>query len=485
MNQVSTQHGTKLRPAGGTLRWLVGKAPWNQASAAGRAAGKVFPPLAPDLHPLLGHLPALRRSRVGILVDGMNQAGDTFRIQVPWMHATVFTDPEHVKTILQLRHENFGKQTRGFDQLRIFLGNGLLTSEGSFWLRQRRIAQPAFHKARLAGFAKGMVKAAEDMADAWARRTDPEIDVSKQMMAVTLRIVSETLLGRDVSAEADHVGTAITALLENVQARMTLPVDVPLHWPTPRNRSYHRAADVIDRVVLDMIAARRKESGRHDDLLAMLIEARDEETGEAMDDRQLRDEVMTIFMAGHETTANALAWTFHLLSLHPTVRERLDAELAAVLGGRSPTIEDLPQLAYTKQIVQESLRLYPPAWVIGRNVVEDDEIGGYFLPKGTLAFVSPYLTHRNPRVWENPEGFDPDRFSPERSAGRHPFAFFPFGGGPRLCIGNGFAMMEAQLLLATFAQRFHLDLVPGHRVVPEPMITLRPKGALPMRLVAR
>jgi len=485
MNQVTVQHGTKLRPAGGTLRWLVGKAPWNQASAAGRAAGKVFPPLAPDLHPLFGHLPALRRSRVGILVDGMNHAGDTFRIQVPWMHATVFTDPEHVKAILQLRHENFGKQTRGFDQLRIFLGNGLLTSEGSFWLRQRRIAQPAFHKARLAGFARGMVKAAEDMADAWARRSDPEIDVSKQMMAVTLRIVSETLLGRDVSAEADHVGTAITALLENVQARMTLPVDVPLHWPTPLNRRYHRAAGVIDQVVLDMIAARRKESGRHDDLLAMLIEARDEESGEAMDDRQLRDEVMTIFMAGHETTANALAWTFHLLSLHPTVRERLDAELAAVLGGRSPTIEDLPQLTYTKQIVQESLRLYPPAWVIGRNVIEDDEIGGYFLPKGTLAFVSPFLTQRNPRVWENPEGFDPDRFSPERSAGRHPFAFFPFGGGPRLCIGNGFAMMEAQLLLAVFAQRFHLDMVPGHRVVPEPMITLRPKGGLPMRLVPR
>lgn len=478
---------TRLRPAGGTLRWLVGAAPWNQAERAGRAEGKELAPLAPRLSPVLGHLPALRDSRVGILVDGMNHAGPTFRIQVPWMHATIFTDPEHVKTILQLRSDNYRKQTRGFDQLRIFLGNGLLTSEGSFWLRQRRIAQPAFHRQRLAGFGARMVRAAEDMAAAWARRGEgrAEVDVAREMMAVTLRIVSETLLGRDVSSAADEVGAAITDLLENVQGRMTLPVDVPLHWPTPRNRAYHRAAGVVDRVVLDMIAARRRESGAHDDLLAMLIEARDEETGEAMDDRQLRDEVMTIFMAGHETTANALSWTFHLLSLHPGVRARLDQELATVLGGRSPTVEDLPRLAYTKQVVQESLRLYPPAWVIGRNAVEDDEIGGYFVPGGTLAFVSPYLTHRNPAVWENPEGFDPDRFSPERSQGRHPFAFFPFGGGPRVCIGNGFALMEAQLLLATFEQRFHLDLVPGHRVVPEPMITLRPKDGLPMRLVRR
>ena len=487
MNQTEAV-GARLRPAGGTLKWLVGKAPWNQSEAAARAAGKKFPPLAPHAHPVLGHLPALRKNRTGLLLDAMNQGSDAFRFQVPWMHATVLVHPDHVKTILQQRHENYGKQTRGFDQLRIFLGNGLLTSEGSFWLRQRRIAQPAFHKQRLAGFGTRMVRAAEDMTDAWARRVhagEPEISVAHEMMAVTLRIVSETLLGRDVSAKADDVGEAITSLLENVQARMAMPIDVPLHWPTPRNRAYHRAAGVIDRVVQDMITARRKDVGAHDDLLGMLIETRDEDTGEGMDDKQLRDEVMTIFMAGHETTANSLAWTFHLLSTHPTVRERLDAELASVLGGRSPTIEDLPKFVFTKQVVQESLRLYPPAWVVGRNVIEDDEVGGWFLPKGTLAFVSPLLTGRHPDFWENPEGFDPDRFSPERSQGRHPFAWFPFGGGPRLCIGHGFAMMEAQLLLATFAQRFHLDHVPGHEVVPEPLVTLRPKGGLPMRLVPR
>ncbi|MGZ3476567.1 MAG: cytochrome P450, partial [Polyangiales bacterium] len=223
----------------------------------------------------------------------------------------------------------------------------------------------------------------------------------------------------------------------------------------------------------------------HSDLLAMLMEATDEETGERMSDKQLRDEAMTIFVAGHETTANNLAWTFYLLSKHPAARRKLYEELASVLGGRSPTVEDLPRLEWTRWVIQESMRLYPPAWITGRNTVEDDVVGGWFAPRGSLMFVSPMLVHRHPDFWDDPEGFDPERFSPSRSAGRPTYAYFPFGGGPRQCIGNGFAMMEAQLLLATIAQHIELDLLPGAQVTPEPVVTLRPRHGLPMRVLPR
>jgi cytochrome P450 len=469
----------------GDLRWLLGKSAFADVAERAAKLGARLPPFAPGT-PGVGHLRALRRDRLGFLLSGFVARGDAFVIRVPWMYATVLAHPDQVRHVLQQHHENYGKRTRGFDQIRLFLGNGLLTSEGSFWLRQRRIAQPAFHKQRLAGFASSMVTAAEELVVSWRGRE--QLDVSREMMRVTLRIVSETLLGRDVSGEADAVGQAITDLLENVQARMALPFDVPLHWPTPRNRVYHRASSVIDRVMNDVIGERRRSSG-HNDLLAMLMEAVDEETGERMSDMQLRDEAMTIFVAGHETTANNLSWTFYLLSKHPAARRRLHEELASVLGGRSPTVDDLPRLEWTRWVVQESMRLYPPAWIIGRSTVDDDVVpspsGRWFVPRGSLTFISPMLTHRHPDFWDDPEGFDPERFSPARSANRPTYAYFPFGGGPRQCIGNGFAMMEAQLLLATIAQRTELDLLPGARIVPEPVVTLRPQHGLPMRVRVR
>lgn len=473
--------GKKLRVAG-DLRGMFGRSKWDEARARALAAGKKLPPFAVG-SPGLDHLRRFRADRISWLLQSFAEKGDAFVVRVPWMWATMLGHPDHVKHVLQLHHENYDKQTRGFDQLRIFLGNGLLTSEGSFWLRQRRIAQPAFHKQRLAGFGESMTRAGEDLVKSWHGRE--QLDVAREMMRVTLRIVSETLLGRDVSGNADEVGNAISTLLENVQERMALPFDVPTSWPLPMNRRYQHAARIIDGVVLGIIAERRNGAAKKGDLLQMLMDARDEETGEAMTDRQLRDEVMTIFMAGHETTANALAWTFLLLSRHPDARRRLHDELARVLGGRTPTLEDLPKLEWTRMVVQESMRLYPPAWIIGRRTVRDDEVGGWFVPQGSLTFVSPMLTHRHPEFWENPEGFDPERFTAARSAGRPTYAYFPFGGGPRLCIGNNFAMMEAQLLLATIAQRVDLDLVPGTNVKPEPVITLRPHHGLPMRVRAR
>ena len=297
------------------------------------------------------------------------------------------------------------------------------------------------------------------------------------MMRLTLRIVGETLLGYDPSRDADEVGDALAHLLAIVNERTTRVIFFARpRLPTPENLRLRRAVGTLDEIVLRIIAERRKSRGG--DLLSMLMEARDAETGEAMDDRQLRDEAMTIFLAGHETTANALAWTWLLLSRYPAARRELRAELSEVLGGRSPTADDLPRLRFTRMLLEESMRLYPPAWIIARSAGGADEIGGYEIPAGSIVFVSPYIVHRHPRFWEDPEGFDPHRFEKEPPRG----AYFPFGGGPRACIGNGFAMMEAQLVLATVAQRVTFELVPGHPVELEPSITLRPRHGLAMQL---
>ncbi|MFN2546921.1 MAG: cytochrome P450 [Myxococcales bacterium] len=272
------------------------------------------------------------------------------------------------------------------------------------------------------------------------------------------------------------MGDALAHLLHIVNERTTrvLFFARPV-LPTPENRRLRRAVSALDRIVLRIIAERRQTRG--DDLLSMLMEARDADTGEAMDDRQLRDEAMTIFLAGHETTANALAWTWLLLSRYPAALRELREELSQVLGGRSPTADDLPRLKFTRMLLEESMRLYPPAWIIARSASGADEIGGYSIPAGSIVFVAPYVVHRHPKYWSDPEGFDPHRFEKEPPRG----AYFPFGGGPRQCIGNGFAMMEAQLVLATMAQRVKFELVPGHPVEPEPSITLRPKFGLLMQ----
>jgi cytochrome P450 len=444
-------------------------------------------------------LRAIRTDQLGFLVRSCVDQGDLVHLWFGnrWkrLDAYLCTAPEGIRHVLQDNHRNYHKQTRGFDTLRLVLGNGLLTSEGDFWLRQRRIAQPAFHRDRVASFAGAMVRAAVDMVE---RRWTPVIerggrlDVASEMMRVTLRIVGKTLLGIDPSDEADRVGGALEALLVGFRRRMQSVVQFPLPWPTPENRKLGAAIDEIDRIVLRIIDERRAaaskdqgrggaaEAGAGGDLLGMLMEARDEETGERMSDRQLRDEVVTLFLAGHETTALSLSWTFALLSRHPEVGRRLRGELREVLGGRLPTAEDVPRLTYTRMVLQEALRLYPPAWNFGRTAREDDQLCGYPVPAGSLILLSPYVTHRNPRLWANPEGFDPGRFSPENAAKIPKFAYIPFGAGPRQCIGNGFAMMEATLLLAVFWDRVDLSLVPGHDLVPQPTVTLRPRGGLPM-----
>jgi cytochrome P450 len=449
-----------------------------------RPGARIAPgPAAPGM---FGHLAESQRDPLGFFASVQARHGDVARLRFGPYLAHLVTHPDGVRQVLADPHRRYTKQTPGFSSLRTVLGNGLLTSEGEFWRRQRRTAAPAFHRERIAGFAARMTAAAEDVAARWtaAARADATIDVAADMTGVTLRIVAETLLGGDVRVDTRAVAAAVAVVVAETNRRAATWPQLPERVPTPANRRFRAAIATLDGVVGGIIRARRAAPSLHGggaaDLLAMLMEARDEETGEGMSDRQLRDEALTIFVAGHETTANAMSWAFYQLSRTPAIERRLRAELAAVLGGRTPTMDDLPRLPYVRMVIQEVLRLYPPAWTIGRAVAADDEVCGYVLPAGSLALVSPYVTHRHPAVWDNPEGFDPERFDPRHGEPSR-YAYFPFGAGPRICIGNTFALMEMQLLLATLAQRCTLTLVPGERVELEPSVTLRPRGGIRMR----
>jgi cytochrome P450 len=394
--------------------------------------------------------------------------------------------PHDVKHVLQENHRNYSKDTYLMHFLRPLLGQGLFTNDGLSWLHQRRLMQPAFHRKQLATFGALMTGATGVMLERWhnAAPRDQPVDVTVEMMRLTLRIVGQALFSIDLSDETDTVGQAFTALMTPFTDYIYHPVP-PLAVPTPRNRRIQQSIRTLDGVVQQMITEHRRLGSDTDDLLSLLVLARDEETGEGMNDRQVRDEVMTLLLAGHETTSNALTWTWYLLSQHPDVESRLHAELERVLGGRIPMVEDLPRLVYTRMVLEEALRLYPPAVGFNRKALADDEVGGYVVPANTLIWLSPYTTHRHPDFWEDPDVFDPERFSPERAAGRPHFAHFPFGGGPRLCIGSNFARMEAELILATIAQRYQLRLLPGHQVDPQVLLSMRPRHGLPMMLLER
>ncbi|HEX4512079.1 MAG TPA: cytochrome P450 [Polyangiaceae bacterium] len=419
---------------------------------------------------------ALRRDPLRFMLDARAKHGDAAPMRFGWIRAALFSDPARARHVLQENHKAYSKQTRGLDKIRLVLGNGLLTSEGDFWLRQRRILQPAFHRDRIKEAEDAMRNAALDLARDWERRVGTETDVHKDMMALTLRIVCDTLLGADVSGEIDEIGRAVTAMLEDVNARTRMLVDWPAKIPTRKNRTLRKNIATLDRIVNRTIAEHRAAiaSGTpRRDLLTLLLEARDEETGAGMTDVQIRDEVITFFLAGHETTANAMSWSAYCLSTHPDADEKLAGDLAA------------GSTRYASMVVKETMRLYPPAWMIGRQAEQDDVVGGFRVPRGTLVFVSPFVTHRHPDLWENPEGFDPERFTPEREAARPRYAYYPFGGGPRFCIGQGFAQSEAVIILSELASRFRLDLATTRDVRPEPLITLRPRGALTMRITKR
>jgi cytochrome P450 len=449
------------------------------SAASGGAA-----PLAPLFvgHPLLGVGPLLQQRPIQTLFEIAETCGDVARLRFPVKPYTahLVRHPDHLRRIFIDEARNYGKKTRGYDRLRDLLGAGLVTSEGDFWKRQRRIANPAFHRARIAQFAETMVRCGTEMVDGWRSRIESGegFDVAAEMMRATLRIIGLTMLSTDVDERASSIREAVDTLLHITIHRIQSLLLWPPWLPTPENRRFDAAKATLDAVVHAMIARRRRSGEPGDDLLGMLMAARDPETGDSMSDAQLRDEVMTVFLAGHETTANALTWTLYFLSLHPEVATTLRREVRSVCGERPPRVDDLERLTYTERVVKEAMRLRPPVWVLTRSVLEDDVLGGYRIPKGTWVFASPYLTHRDARFWPNPEGFDPDRFSPEQEARRPKHAYWPFLMGPRMCIGEAFAMLEARLVLAVLMQRVRLDLVPGRFVDPDPVVTLRPKGGL-------
>jgi cytochrome P450 len=435
---------------------------------------------------LLKSLPVIRGNLPGFMTSLTQHYGDVVRISFLNQEGYLLNHPDAVKHILQSHHHLYSKEVYALTFLKALLGEGLLTSEGASWLRQRRLMQPAFHRKRLSALSTVMTDATCDMLVRWQdiAQHGEVLDVAQEMIRLTLRNVGLALLSRDLSNEMDLLGQAFATYRTLLMQYLYTPFP-PLGVPTPRNRRLQATIRVLDTVIENIIQERREQHIDTGDLLSMLLQARDEETGEGMTDRQVRDEVMTLLLAGHETTATALTWAWYLLSQHPEIEQRLHTELDEVLTGQPPTVEYLPRLPYTHMILDETLRLYPPTFSLSRKTLADDEIGDYALPAKSTILLCPYTTHRHPAFWEDPDMFDPERFLPERAAGRPHFAYFPFGGGPRQCIGNQFAMMEAQLILATVAQRYRLRLVSGHRVEPEVVLTIRPRLGLPITLQQR
>lgn len=436
-------------------------------------------PLHPGL-PFLGNTLAFLRNSLGVLNTLQQNHDRIVHLRIGGRNQYLVLKPEDAKHVLQENHRNYGRSP-GFDVLKIFLGNGLLTSDGDFWRRQRRLAQPAFHRQKLAALTQTMISETADWLDEFSstRRKEP-VNISQAFMDVTMRIVCKTLFGSDTTGKLDGLSHALDTLNYLANKRMLSPIRLPYSWPTPDNQRSKRARMLVDSFIFGLIDQRRIASDERDDLLGMLLSAEDEETGERMSDQQLRDESVTIFSAGHETTAVSMAWTIHLLTKHPDVLAQLKTESESVLGdARTPPPEAFRALTYTMQVVQESLRLYPPAWIMSRRAHQDDHLGPYTIPAGDTALVSPYLLHRDPANWPDPDRFDPERFAPGGLKDRlHSYAYLPFGGGPRLCIGNQFALMEMQILLALFVRRFSIKAASNQRIVPKPLITLRPNQAI-------
>lgn len=432
--------------------------------------------------PLLGTLLGPGRDPLEFFTQLTHRYGDVVHFRMGTEHVVLVNDPALIRDVLVTHHRNFRKG-RALERARKLLGDGLLTSEGASHLQRRRMIQPAFHRERISAYAEVMVENATRLQDRWADGVT--LDVSDEMMRLTLAIVGRTLFDIDIESSAPEVGLALTEVLDSFWMLLLPFGDVLERLPIRRLEQGRAARERLDAMIYGMIAQRRAEGGERGDLLSMLLQSRDEDGGAMLSDAQVRDEAMTIVLAGHETTANALTWTWYLLSQSPDVERRLHAELDRVLGQRRPTISDVGALAFVEQVVTESMRLYPPAWMVGRRALEPYAIGSYALPARTILVMSQYVMHRDARYYDAPAEFRPDRWTPEMKAALPRFAYFPFGGGPRQCVGESFAWMELVLLLATMAQRWRLELVPGHAVVPRPVVTLRPKHGMKMVVRAR
>jgi cytochrome P450 len=441
--------------------------------------------------PLAGDLIALVRDTLGEFVR-RSRSGGVVPLKIGLTRGHLVSDPALIRHVLLDNIDNYDKRTPAFDAVRVVLGNGMLTSGGGFWRRQRRIAQPAFHGESVRHFAPILSRLAADCAAAWERAAaaGETVDACTDMMKVTLRIVAETLFGDDLRGSADEINRVFPQILSCLASRVTSPIRAPLWMPTANNRRLRPALTVLDGIVERLIAAKRRrlaaggeaDSPPRRDLLTILMLARDDETGEGMTDGQLRDEVMTLLIAGHETTANALSWLWYLLDRHPDEQERLRDELLAATGGRPPAVDDLPKLPRLKAVIQETLRLYPPVWMFDRRAIGPDDLGGTKVAAGDLVIFCPYAIHRLPDLWRDPEAFRPERFEAGREEQKNKFAYLPFSAGPRTCIGNSFAMLESQIIVGTLLSRFRVRLADPAVITPQPRVTLRTSRPVVLRL---
>jgi cytochrome P450 len=432
-------------------------------------------PPGPRGYPFLGVLPQLRSNPLRTFLAAADRYGDVVYLKAGPYHGYQVSSPEDIRHVLQENYRNYHKSPL-YERLKDVAGDGLVTSEDATWLRQRRLAQPAFHRERLAAMVETMAGAVDETLERWDgyARTGEPIDVGAQMMDLTQRIIVRTMFSTDLGTAADVVKRTWPVVNRHI-GNTFWATKLETRLPLPANLRFRRALHELDTVVYRIIEARRRSGGDGADLLSLLLSARDEEDGARMTDRQLRDEVMTMLIAGHETTSVALSWTYLVLSERPDVDQGVGEEAARVIGGARPTLAD----------IDRTLRLYPPAWGFSRLALADDRLGGYPVPAGSIVYVIPFVVHRRPLLWPDPERFDPERFTPDRVAARPRFAYLPFGGGPRQCIGNQFAMFEAQLILAAIARRWRVELLPGQRITPEALITLRPKPAIRARLLPR
>jgi cytochrome P450 len=439
-------------------------------------------PRGPRNLPVIGNLAAFRTRPLQFLTKVAREYGDLPYFRLANQNVYLVNHPDLIREVLVTNQANFTK-SRVLQRARILLGDGLLTSEGSFHVRQRRLVQPAFHRDRLAGYAQLMTECAVRTRDRWTDGST--LEMSEEMMRLTLSIVGKTLFSTDVESEASEIGEAMTTVLKMFRMLMMPFSEYFEKLPLPSVRRFEKARARLDQTIYGLIRERRKSGQDSGDLLSMLLLAQDEDAGGSMTDVQVRDEALTLFLAGHETTANALTWTWYLLSQNPECEARLHAEIDSVLAGRIPEMADLPQLRYAEMVFAEAMRLYPPAWAIGRMSKAPFELGGVDIGAKAICIASPYITQRDARWFPDPERFDPGRWTPEARESRPKFSYFPFGGGTRVCIGERFAWMEGVLVLATVAQKWKLRLDPTQKVEPLPLITLRTKYGMRMSAIAR
>ena len=413
--------------------------------------------------------------------------GDIVRLPIlPNYSAYLLAHPNYAEHVLSTHQEVYPKPDIINKPLNLMMGESILTAEGDSWLKNRRLMQPAFHMKQLANLVDVMVSCTESFIKDWQNKPDGEvIDIAEETLKLTLKIAGQALFSKDISDEDSVLGKAFRTGYEFINYKVNNLWTEPLWVPTSRNKHFKKAKNILDDLILDIINYRRQNPSERNDLLSMLMSARDEDTGEGMSDKQLQNEVITLLVAGHETAASSLAWTWYLLAEHLDIAENLQDELQAVLNGSNPSFEKLPQLEYTRRIFDETLRLYPPAWGIVRTPKKDDEINGYPIPKNSIMTVGAFMIHRHPEFWESPDKFNPDNFSRDKINQRPKFAYFPFGGGKRICIGQNFALMEATIIIALISQRFRLELLPNQNIEIDPTFTLRPKNGIKVKVWKR